>query len=253
MPESEQFQRNLIFWEDKEIVLPNIDILKKIPIINLETAKNCLDKDLIKKSFSVILKSKIIERIFAISCILWFPSILLIIHIQKQMQGELPDWILIWWVGFITMILFLLVILKIVFKDTKLTYYKLSEKWKETLAKIYWYKYFLEACDEKKIKTFLEQDSEYLEKNMPYAISLWVETEIIESIAPNLLDWINNNRYIWDIYSTAKTMITSSECTMLFPAEKEWMQKEDKSIKNKKINKIKKEDDLYQKKAEVKF
>jgi len=51
MSEDEQSQRNLIFEKKKEIVLPNTDILKKIPIINLETAKSCLDKKLIKIPF----------------------------------------------------------------------------------------------------------------------------------------------------------------------------------------------------------
>lgn len=221
MSEDEQSQRNLIFEKKKEIVLPNTDILKKIPIINLETAKSCLDKKLIKNTFSISLTSKLIEWGFMICCILRFPSVLLMTHIQKQMQGRLPDLLLIWWVGLIVVILFLLIILKSIFKDTKLKYYNLTEQWKKTLAEIYGYKYFLEACDEKKIKTFLEQDPNYIDKTMPYAIAIWVETEIIKSISPEILDWMNNNRYLWDLSSTAKTIITSSERTILISKEKE--------------------------------
>ena len=100
------------------------------------------------------------------------------------------------------------------------------------MSKIYGYKYFLEACDEKKIKTFLEKDPEYLDKIIPYAVALWVETEIIESISPKILDWINNNRYLWELSSSAETIITSSERTILIPIEKGWKNNTRKTIKN---------------------
>jgi hypothetical protein len=185
--------------------------------------------------------------------ILRFLSVFLMNRLQEQMQGKLSDWILIWWVCWIIVILFFLVLLDATFKDTELTYYNLSENWKEFLAKIYWYKYFLEACDEKKIKTFLDQDPEYLDKIMPYAIALWVETEIIENIAPNILDWINNNRYTWDLSCTTKTVITSSERTILFPTEKNEIHKGNKSTKTTKETKIKRQGDSYLSKTEIKF
>jgi hypothetical protein len=95
MPEDEQFQWNLIFGEDKEITLPNVNVLKNIPLINLKTAKICLNKNLIEKKRSITLKSKYIEWIFVIVSILRFLSVFLMNRLQEQMQGKLSDWILI--------------------------------------------------------------------------------------------------------------------------------------------------------------
>ena len=254
MCEDEQFQWNLIFGNDKEIELPNINILKTIPKINIQTAKICLDKELIEEKISINLTEKNIEWIFACFCILSVLSFIWYSRIFLSLQDKiwkLANLIFMWLLALTVISLFWCIIWKIVFHDTKLTYYKLSEIWKEVLAEIYGYKYFLEACDEKKIKTFLEQDPEYLDKIMPYAIALWVETEIIKNISPKILDWINNNRYVWDLYSTAKTMTTSSERTILFPTEKGWKKRTKKTTK--KIKKDNKENTSHQKTAKIKF
>lgn len=47
-----------------------------------------------------------------------------------------------------------------------------TKKWDELYAKILWYKYFLEHCDEEKIKTLLKEDSSYVDKTLPYVIAL---------------------------------------------------------------------------------
>ena len=44
MSQDEIIERNLLFEENKSIILPNIALLKKIPQINIITAKSCLDK-----------------------------------------------------------------------------------------------------------------------------------------------------------------------------------------------------------------
>ncbi len=240
MSEDEQFQRDLIFGQDKEITLPNIDILRKIPAINIYTAKSCFDKKFISIKFSIKLTAKNVSWFLAI---LWIVSIFLLLftaYAISFLKFWIPPRILLIEVAFSIIMIFWSSLTEMFYEKKKLTYYKLSEKWKEILAEIYWFKYFLEACDEKKIKTFLEQDSEYLDKIMPYAVALWVETEIVDSISPDILDWINSNRYLWDLSSLAKAMVTSSERAILFSTEKLDDKKCKKSKKDKKTANVKK-------------
>lgn len=225
MSENEQYQWDLIFGQDKGIILPNIDILRKIPTINIQTAKSCLDKKLIDKKFSIELTAKNVSWFLAT---LWIISIFSLVFSACAiiyLKFRIPSRTLLIEIAFSVIMIFWGFITETFYEKKNLTYYKLSEKWKEILAGIYGYKYFLEACDEEKIKKFLEQDPEYLDKIMPYAVALWVETEIIKSISPKILDWINNNRYLWDLSSTTKTIITSSERIILIPTEKEWKKK----------------------------
>ena len=242
MSENEQYQRNLIFGQDKEIILPNIDILKKIPMINIQTAKSCFDKKLIDKKFSIELTAKNVSWFIAT---LWIISILFLVFCSfaAYFEWEIPKWITmiaLISIPFSVIMIFWWFLTETFYEKNSLTYYKLSEKWEEVLSEIYGYKYFLEACDEKKIKTFLEKDPEYLDKIIPYAVALWVETEIIESISPDILDWINSNRYLWDLSSLAKAMVTSSERAILFSTEKLDDKKSKKNKKDKKTANVKK-------------
>lgn len=232
MPKNEQCQWSLIFGQNKEISLPNIDIFKKIPTINIQTAKSCLDKKLIDKKFSINLTAKNVSSFLAT---LWIISIFFLVFFSfaAYFGWGIPKRIAVIAlisIPFSVIMIFWCFLTKTFYEKNSLTYYKLSEKWKAILAEIYWYKYFLETCDEKKIKTFLEQDPEYLDKTMPYAVALWVETEILESVSPKILDWMNNNRYFWDL-SSAKTLIVSSERNILVHTEKEWKKKVRKSPK----------------------
>jgi hypothetical protein len=49
MTEEEQYARELLIDKQKEIEIPSKEIMKKIPLINIHTAKNCLKKGLIEK------------------------------------------------------------------------------------------------------------------------------------------------------------------------------------------------------------
>lgn len=253
MDEDEVFQWSLIFGNNKTIILPNIDILKKIPMINIQTSKWCLSKWLIEEWFSFKITYKTKKYIYFSLCILFV--IYLNIHMFFWRQYPvIPLWLVI--VSFF----WAFIIGSGEWKASRYVWYKLSEKWKEILAEIYWYKYFLEACDEKMIKTFLKKDPLYLDKVMPYAISIWVETEIIKNISPWILDWTNTNRYVWDIASSAKTMLTASERITLLPKENWWNIVEKKKVKKlwktkktKKTTENKEEKNILEKPVKVKF
>lgn len=239
MPSDEKLEWSLIFEDNKEIVLPNVKLLGKISTINVETARSCLEKKLIEKWLTITLTPKFIEWIFLA---LWILSILALIFYAYascflDMFQNHSGWIPVFMIAFSLNIMLIATMRPT--KKIKLVRYKLSEKWKKILAEIYWYKYFLEACDEKKIKTFLKEDPEYLDKIMPYAIAIWVETEIIKKVAPRILNWTNVNRYVGNLSSTAKTMLMSSQRTIFFSKEirKKAEQKTDKKKSTEKESK----------------
>ena len=64
----------------------------------------------------------------------------------------------------------------------KINLWKLSrtKKWNELYAKILWYKYFLEHCDEEKMKEVLKQDPEYIDKTLPYIIALRLNWKFLD-------------------------------------------------------------------------
>lgn len=218
MSENEIAERKLLFWENKSITLPDVALWKKIPQINIITAKSCLSKWLIEKWFTFTITKKAAEVFFVVLCImavLWLIRFSYATSYLKMFQNR-------WWYMYV--IIFALVFVLLfwacisgsLFKKTKIVKYKLSEKGKEVLAEIYGYKYFLEACDEKVINKFLQEDPTYMNKVMPYAIAIWVETEVINTFAPKIFDGTNLNRYIWNLNSMAKTTLMSSECAILF-------------------------------------
>jgi len=239
MPPDEQIEWSLIFENNKDIILPNVKLLGKISAINVETAKSCLEKKLIEKWLTITLTPKFVEWFFLA---LWILSILTLIFYTyascflDMFQNHSP-WIHVLMVAFSLNIILLAVRPT---KRIKLIRYKLSDKWKKILAEIYWYKYFLEACDERKIKTFLKEDPEYLDKIMPYAIAIWVETEIIKKVAPRILNWTNVNRYVGNLSSTAKTMLMSSQRTIFFSKETKKKAEQKTSKENSKGKKFKK-------------
>ena len=248
MTTEEKLEWDLIFENNKEITLPNVEILKKISAINIVTARNCLEKWLIEIGSTITLTPKFIEWIFLV---LWILSILALIfyayascflNMFQNHTARAP-------ILLIALSINILLIAAIrPTKEIKLVRYTLSEKWKEVLAEIYWYKYFLETCDEKKIKTFLKEDPEYLDKVMPYAIAIWVETEIIKKVAPKILDWTNINRYVWNLSATAKTMLMSSQRILFFSKEniskKQLKKKMKENIDNEKVTKKQLKDHL---------
>ncbi len=228
MANDEKTAWNLIFADKKVVTLPDYKLLTKIPIINIQTAKTCLEKWLIEKRFTIYLDDKEAKKRAWWIIGLWILYQIIIrtlynyeiIKERPLTQSSL---------GIFSVIILAIFVVILHATAAKFTRYKLSDKWKKILAEIYWYKYFLEACDGNMIKTFLKEDPLYFDKVMPYAIAIWVETEVIKNVAPKILEWTNNNWYIWDIESTAKTMLLSSERTIFVSKTKE-----KKATKNKK-------------------
>ncbi len=76
----------------------------------------------------------------------------------------------------------------------------LTEEWKKITKDIIWYAKFIQACDENKLRLFLEKDPTFFDKTLPYAVAFWFETSFIKKITPILheLD-IEPVRLNWNI------------------------------------------------------
>ena len=82
-------------------------------------------------------------------------------------------WLFTWF------ILFMVVLINYRFNVTY--YINLTDKWKEALSQIYWYKYYLEHCEEEQINSDLDEGEVY-SKHLPYAIALKLNWKIIKEL-----------------------------------------------------------------------
>ena len=71
------------------------------------------------------------------------------------------------------------VIVRLFYKKYSFT---LTVKWKKMLSEIYWYKYYLEHCEEEQINSDLEEN-EFYSKHLPYAIALKLNWKIIDELS----------------------------------------------------------------------
>ena len=80
---------------------------------------------------------------------------------------------------------------------------RLTESWKKIIAKIYWYKQFLESCEENQLEEFMRQDPLYIDKTLPYAIALGLKDTISKKIPKNV---ISNDTSIVDVLRLEKIL-----------------------------------------------
>ena len=231
-PLYEKLCRNYLFcnW-DNEVTLPDIWFSKDIIEVNKEIKKYCEDKNLIKQNTVL---ATIVRALFIIlTPILWpfWPLIIgmfliynleTIVNLIKLMiywnilnpywniDGSLDDYILV---------LIPLIIIIAIYIFTSLPklrrYEKLSimNKWKEILPEIYWYKKFIESCEEPQLRKFIEEDPDYINKVLPYAVALWLETKLMKVVIPIYQEkWYNPDWYGWDLttLTSAMNIISSS-------------------------------------------
>ena len=77
---------------------------------------------------------------------------------------------------------------------------KETEEWAKLISHILWYREFLAACDENKLRLFLQKDPLYFDKILPYAVVFWLDTELLKKITPIMQEMqIHSKR--WDINS----------------------------------------------------
>ncbi len=77
-----------------------------------------------------------------------------------------------------------------------------TEEGAKLISHILWYKQFLKSCDEKKLKTFLQQDPLYFDKILPYAVVFGLDTELIKKFTHIMQEMdVKPSWYDWDIKS----------------------------------------------------
>ena len=76
---------------------------------------------------------------------------------------------------------------------------QVTDEWARLISHVLWYKKFLSACDENKLRLFLKQDPLYFDKILPYAVVFWLETELLKKIEPIMKEMnIKSSYYDWD-------------------------------------------------------
>ena len=79
---------------------------------------------------------------------------------------------------------------------------KETEAGARLISHLLWYRQFLAACDENKLRLFLQQDPLYFDKILPYAVAFGLDTELINKIEPIMKEMnIKSSWYDWDIHS----------------------------------------------------
>ena len=74
-----------------------------------------------------------------------------------------------------------------------------TEEWAKLISHVLWYKEFLSACDENKLRLFLKQDPLYFDKILPYAVVFWLETELLKKFEPIMKEMnIKSSYFDWD-------------------------------------------------------
>ena len=85
--------------------------------------------------------------------------------------------VLFWWLFFIFIIVYAFSFLV----PRKKYSFILTDKWRKMLSEIYWYKYYLENCEEEEINANIWEKGTYA-KTLPYAIALKLNWKIISEL-----------------------------------------------------------------------
>jgi hypothetical protein len=119
--------------------------------------------------------------------------------------------IFIVWLPMLAVPVFTIILILLSILSVCITVWELqeTEKWAKLISHILWYKEFIKACDEKKLRLLLKQDPAFFDKTLPYAIVFGLETELINKITPIMQEMnIKSNRYSWNIWEISS--LTSS-------------------------------------------
>ena len=110
-----------------------------------------------------------------------------LIQKNKLRKSSSPNNILLFIVFVLSRIVFFFIYLVSLSSPSAWPKYKINlwklertKKWDELYARILWYKYFLEHCDEEKMKEVLKEDPDYIDKTLPYIIALRLNWKFLD-------------------------------------------------------------------------
>ncbi len=85
------------------------------------------------------------------------------------------------WLWFIISF-FLTIWILLLSRGNALYFVKYTKEWEKLLSEIFWYKYYLEHCEEEQINSDLE-DGEIYNKHLPYVIALKLNWKMIDKLS----------------------------------------------------------------------
>ena len=158
VPDYERYLFDKLFEHENWRILLSKWLLKQyVPTFNFMVVKTCIRKWYFYKNF-----------FYSDSELVW-PVIILLIFWSAFL------WNYNIWLGWCLFFGFLW------FLASGKYYINLTDKWEEVLSKIYWYKYYLEHCEEEKIDLSLKEDDFY-NKHLPDAIALKLNWGMINDL-----------------------------------------------------------------------
>lgn len=116
---------------------------------------------------------------FLIFVYLWIPLITLWFVLCSLAVGGS----IIWWLVFL---FFASLVIYVVGRRSgvwinRIKSIKLTDEWEKLLADIYWYKYYLEKCEEEQFKESIKEDPTFLDKTLPYIIALRLNSYFLKN------------------------------------------------------------------------
>lgn len=186
------------------IITKNMDIPKESPTYEINTFNSLIrnEKNKIRSSSNLYNKLSLYGlETYGIDN-WWFDE-----NQKWKLIGLLPVWIAILTIIFIDIypLLSLFWFFCILFFELFSKWWsklKETEEWAELISHVLWYRKFLKACDENKLRSFLKQDPLYFDKILPYAVVFWLDTELIKKIEPIMHEMnIKSSWYNEDFHS----------------------------------------------------
>lgn len=181
----------IFFYKGNKQIVPNEHFNSKITSLENQLISYCWNK------WRIISKKKESRENFSYRRHLWWiPQKEEIVFEQKETYNiAYILWLLflipiiIWriysWNYIIQTLIWLICPLFFIIPSKKTL--NLTDEWWKLLPEIEWYRKFIKNCDEEKIKKLLIQDPEFIDKTLPYAVALWLETEFTKSFKPIIM------------------------------------------------------------------
>ena len=164
--------------------------IRDLYIIQNELLNYCINKWRIKRSWKEKYTFERIIFMVLIPTAMFFSGLFPIIYLWAIFHFNIYN-IFPLNLDFIIVIWFALVIFTWRLLGTKMDEFmcpkdlELTKKWKKLFAEIYWYKYFLEHCDEEKLKKLTKDNPDFIDETMPYAVALRLNLSFLKNSMTN--------------------------------------------------------------------
>lgn len=116
-------------------------------------------------------------------------------------------------------ICFIILTLWIFYFINNYTKKELTNEGNKILSEIYGYKKFLENCEEEQLKFLIKEDPNYIDKILPYAIALWLETKLIDMVKPIYEETWRKITWYYDDFSSLSSTINTISSSVKYKSD----------------------------------